>query len=111
MDFGERGNQQAVALDPFGRASEVMDLGEKGNRCKEQREGQAQSDILERIAARRAWLKREREARGLSGNACLDCGEPMEEKRLEIDLPDCEKCRRERVQNGLPIREMVFSQR
>ncbi len=88
-----------------------MDLGEKGNYRIALEEDYAKSDLRERSAAKKAWLKREREARGLSENACLDCGEPMEEKRLELDLPDCEKCRREKVQNGLPVREMAFSQR
>lgn len=90
-----------------------MDFGEKGNYYRSLEEDQAQSDIRERSTEKKAWLKHEREIRGLPENACIYCGKPMEKWRLELDLPDCEKCRRERRQNGLSVsvQEMAFSQR
>jgi len=87
-----------------------MDFGENGNHQKDLREDRAQSDFRARSEAKREWLKSEREARGLSEDACLYCENPMEEARLKLDLPDCEKCRRERTQQGLPV-QMAFSQR
>ncbi|HUW72222.1 MAG TPA: hypothetical protein VMV66_03510 [Candidatus Humimicrobiaceae bacterium] len=88
-----------------------MDLGERGNHYKALEEEQAQSDFRERSAAKRACLKREREARGLSEDACLYCGEPMEEWRNKLGLPDCEKCRRERSQNIPSVEKVAVLQR
>ena len=86
-----------------------MDLGEKSNHYRAIAENGAQASLREKIAAKKAWLKREREERGLPEDACLHCGGQMEQRRLGLDLPDCEKCRRQRVQDGLPIPEMVSS--
>ena len=83
-----------------------MDFGERGNYCKQLNEDRAIAVIREKIAAKKEWLKRQREEKGLAENACLYCGNTMEERRLKLDLPDCEECRRERNRNS-PSVEMV----